>query len=185
MSATAAYRSSRVGSKAGKEQPFRFLSVFKWEMRKGWDVLLTAFFSEFTPEDDVELVIKVRTVTGLHGGNLPPRICFPADATWTHPQSSFALDITLHRLGHSTLAATLPLSSTSLRCNELCRHYMLARPCAYWTTTCLSPRSRGSTQLPTLSCCLLAAKGELDLPATCLKGRFGSWSVGMGGHATR
>ena len=27
---------------------FKFLSIFKWEKRKGWDVLLTAYFEEFT-----------------------------------------------------------------------------------------------------------------------------------------
>ena len=30
-----------------------FLSVFKWEKRKGWDVLLDAYFREFGPSDDV------------------------------------------------------------------------------------------------------------------------------------
>ena len=42
----------------GKEQrPFRFLSIFKWEERKGWDVLLTAYLSEFTASDPIELWI--------------------------------------------------------------------------------------------------------------------------------
>jgi hypothetical protein len=34
-----------------------FISAFKWELRKGWDVLLEAYLSEFTAEDDVELYI--------------------------------------------------------------------------------------------------------------------------------
>lgn len=29
---------------------FNFLSIFKWEDRKGWDILLEAYFSEFKPE---------------------------------------------------------------------------------------------------------------------------------------
>ena len=38
---------------------FRFLSIFKWEERKGWEFLLKAFCLEFDPvKDDVELVIK-------------------------------------------------------------------------------------------------------------------------------
>lgn len=42
-----------------KGKTFRFLSVFKWERRKGWDVLLRAFIEEFDADkDDVELVIK-------------------------------------------------------------------------------------------------------------------------------
>ena len=47
--------SSRTG-----RQPFVFLSAFKWERRKGWDVLLEAYLSEFTPEDDVELYILTK-----------------------------------------------------------------------------------------------------------------------------
>ena len=32
---------------AGKSQPFVFLSNFKWEQRKGWDLLLRAYWAEF------------------------------------------------------------------------------------------------------------------------------------------
>lgn len=39
------------------EDMFKFLSVFKWEQRKGWDLLLDAFFSEFTVRDKVTLYI--------------------------------------------------------------------------------------------------------------------------------
>ncbi len=35
---------------AGRRRPFRFLSTFKWEARKAWDVLLDAFLSEFTAQ---------------------------------------------------------------------------------------------------------------------------------------
>lgn len=35
-----------------------FLSVFQWGYRKGQDVLLRAFWSEFSKDEDVELVIK-------------------------------------------------------------------------------------------------------------------------------
>ena len=37
--------------------PFVFISVFKWEARKGWDVLLAAFLAEFSSRDSVELYI--------------------------------------------------------------------------------------------------------------------------------
>lgn len=43
-----------------KEEVYRFLSVFKWERRKGWDVLLQAFFEEFSAEDPVVLQIKTQ-----------------------------------------------------------------------------------------------------------------------------
>lgn len=41
-------------------KPFVFLSVFKLEARKGWDVLLDAFLDEFGPGEDVELHILTR-----------------------------------------------------------------------------------------------------------------------------
>ena len=42
------------------QEPYVFLSVFKWEKRKGWDVLLEAYLREFTRSDPVVLVIKTR-----------------------------------------------------------------------------------------------------------------------------
>ena len=42
-----------------------FLSVFDWSWRKGWDVLLRAFCSEFRRDhDDVELLLKVSSSYG-------------------------------------------------------------------------------------------------------------------------
>jgi len=45
--------------KLSKQKPgqFNFLSVFKWEQRKGWDVLLKAYFTEFTKDENVALYI--------------------------------------------------------------------------------------------------------------------------------
>jgi hypothetical protein len=37
------------------EHPFVFLSVFKWEYRKGWDVLLEGYWRAFSVADPVEL----------------------------------------------------------------------------------------------------------------------------------
>ena len=49
-----------LASPAAASRPFRFLSVFKWELRKGWDCLLRAYFEEFAPSEAVELVLKTR-----------------------------------------------------------------------------------------------------------------------------
>jgi glycosyltransferase involved in cell wall biosynthesis len=38
---------------------FKFLSVFRWQERKGWDVLLQAYLQEFDADDDVELILRV------------------------------------------------------------------------------------------------------------------------------
>lgn len=45
--------SAVVGS-SGQRRPFRFISTFKWEERKGWSILLEAYLTAFTAEDDVE-----------------------------------------------------------------------------------------------------------------------------------
>eukprot|EP01035_Chromulina_nebulosa_P023623 gene23623-30634_t len=41
------------------QQRFVFLSIFKWEYRKGWDTLLNAYWGAFTAEDRV--VLKIRS----------------------------------------------------------------------------------------------------------------------------
>lgn len=40
---------------------FVFISVFKWNYRKGWDVLLKSYMEEFSSEDNVSLLIVSRT----------------------------------------------------------------------------------------------------------------------------
>ena len=43
---------------------YEFLSIFKFEKRKGYDVLLEAYFEEFTADEDVALTVLV---SGYHG----------------------------------------------------------------------------------------------------------------------
>lgn len=40
-----------------KEKGFIFLSVFGWSLRKGYDILLQAYYEEFNSQDDVTLVL--------------------------------------------------------------------------------------------------------------------------------
>jgi hypothetical protein len=56
-SSTGSSSSSSSSNASQPRKPFVFISAFKWELRKGWDVLLQAYLSEFTAEDDVELYI--------------------------------------------------------------------------------------------------------------------------------
>lgn len=55
---TTVYNPRRFPARAASSTPFRFLSNFKWEPRKGWDLLLQAYFTTFTAQDAVELTIK-------------------------------------------------------------------------------------------------------------------------------
>ncbi|EER98635.1 hypothetical protein BDA96_02G161500 [Sorghum bicolor] len=50
---------SRFGNGDSKHKGFVFLSVFKWEQRKGWDVLLRGFLQEFSGADDVVLYLLI------------------------------------------------------------------------------------------------------------------------------
>ena len=43
---------------------FRFLCVLEWTRRKGWDALLRAYVEEFSPEEDVTLVLHARPTHG-------------------------------------------------------------------------------------------------------------------------
>lgn len=43
---------------------FNFLSVFDLSLRKGWDVLLRAFVTEFRPDEDVALHLKIGLLPG-------------------------------------------------------------------------------------------------------------------------
>jgi glycosyltransferase involved in cell wall biosynthesis len=47
---------------------FVFLSVFDWQVRKGWDVLLKAYCQEFAVGEPVGLLLKI---TRAHGHTLP------------------------------------------------------------------------------------------------------------------
>jgi len=42
-----------------EDSKFEFLSIFKWEYRKGWDLLLNAYWTAFKPSDNV--VLRLRT----------------------------------------------------------------------------------------------------------------------------
>lgn len=44
--------------KLGTGKKFHFLSVFAWNDRKGWDILLKSYLQAFTREDDVCLVLR-------------------------------------------------------------------------------------------------------------------------------
>jgi glycosyltransferase involved in cell wall biosynthesis len=48
---------------------FKFLSVFDWSIRKGWDILLQAYFEEFDANDDVSLILKL---TYINEPNIDP-----------------------------------------------------------------------------------------------------------------
>lgn len=43
---------------------YNFLSLFDWQIRKGWDVLIRAFVEEFSMSEDVSLTIKTHSSFG-------------------------------------------------------------------------------------------------------------------------
>ena len=54
---------------------FNFLSVFEWTQRKGPDVLLRAYLSEFKPSEDVALILKTFCRPDVNG-DLIPRLAY-------------------------------------------------------------------------------------------------------------
>lgn len=45
-----------------ESRSFKFLSVFDWSTRKGWEILLRAYFEEFKEDEDVSLILKVSKI---------------------------------------------------------------------------------------------------------------------------
>jgi len=64
----------REGLPIGAEGEFRFLSVFDMTLRKGWDVLLRAFVSEFRLGEGVTLYLRVRSSLGLTQDQMEARV---------------------------------------------------------------------------------------------------------------
>lgn len=44
---------------------FNFLSIFDWDLHKGWDILIRSFLKEFKNTEDVALIIKTYSSSGL------------------------------------------------------------------------------------------------------------------------
>ena len=57
-------REAGVALPEGLTGRFVFLSVFDWQLRKGWDVLLKAYCGEFSPEEGIGLLLKITTSHG-------------------------------------------------------------------------------------------------------------------------
>jgi glycosyltransferase involved in cell wall biosynthesis len=60
---TALYRPGIQPLAIPQKRKFNFLSVFDWVPRKGFDVLLRAFITEFRADEDVALILKICTIT--------------------------------------------------------------------------------------------------------------------------
>ncbi len=56
------------GLDIGAPETFRFLSIFDWMARKGWDVLLRAFARAFTVADPVSLTLKTTNLVARATG---------------------------------------------------------------------------------------------------------------------
>ena len=60
------YKPSNEFMSFGKSiRSFKFLSVFRWSYRKGFDILIKAFLEEFSSDDDVSLVLVSRNLDRL------------------------------------------------------------------------------------------------------------------------
>lgn len=58
---TSRYHSKVEPMNMGDLGTFRFISVFKWGYRKGYDILLKAYMEEFSSQDDVSLILVSRS----------------------------------------------------------------------------------------------------------------------------
>jgi glycosyltransferase involved in cell wall biosynthesis len=58
----------------GGRRVFEFISIFKWERRKGWDILLDAYWSAFTSSDEVLLRLHTYVPSWVRGETNVTRI---------------------------------------------------------------------------------------------------------------
>ncbi|XP_074304197.1 uncharacterized protein LOC141638918 [Silene latifolia] len=103
-----------VKSRSGKE--FVFLSIFKWEYRKGWDVLLNSYLTEFSQDDFVSLYLLTNPYhSDMDFGN--KIVEFVEDSSLEKPASGWApvyvidthvAQVDLPRLYKSANAFVLP-----------------------------------------------------------------------------
>jgi glycosyltransferase involved in cell wall biosynthesis len=54
-----------------KKDSFIFYSISQWHNRKGWNELLTAYFDEFSEEDNVALIVKTNPVNSMVQHQIP------------------------------------------------------------------------------------------------------------------
>ena len=105
------------GGAGGGGRPFRFLSVFKWEQRKGWDVLLSAFLLEFeaeaAEEEAAEEAARGAAVElaaeGMEGGAQRPRVELLLKTRPFHSDGNFGELVRSEQLAaHTAHAAHAP-----------------------------------------------------------------------------
>ena len=58
----------------GDVRKFKFVSVFWWSIRKGYDLLLKAYLDEFSDDDDVSLIISTKSFSGRQDAEISDTI---------------------------------------------------------------------------------------------------------------
>ena len=74
--------------KLDRPAAYNFLAVFEFIQRKGWDVLLKAYLTEFTADDDVCLYLRCNLANdseGKQAGELRERIAHFAGSLGLNP----------------------------------------------------------------------------------------------------
>ena len=117
-----------------------FLSIFKWEMRKGWDILLDVYFHSFSIDDPVSLIIITQE---YHESRIFP----PSLLSRTH-----------HRPGQSIHSSLLLRVAAIAAPSLLHPHRIRSRGLS---PLLLQPRTtpREATRRRRRSCCRREAKG--------------------------
>ena len=81
--------------------------MFKWEERKGWDVLLSAFLEEFSSAEPVSLTLLTHPYHG--DGDFSARMHAWATETFGVPGARIVLRMSSFSTQSSTLATTFPV----------------------------------------------------------------------------
>ena len=72
---TGLFRPGAAPLQVPQKRGFNFLSVFDWQQRKGYDVLLCAYLREFKADEDVALILKV-SQTNFTSADIEDRLVY-------------------------------------------------------------------------------------------------------------
>lgn len=134
---------------AGTTTPYKFLSIFKFEPRKGWDVLLTAFIEEFAILDPAS---STETAGNDAAGNNDGKLSNGAELPELHILTSSFHDNAdmVHRLQQHVRERVLQNSFGTTKVRQMPKIYVIDKhvaqrdlPSLYAAADCFVLPSRG------------------------------------------
>ena len=141
-----------------------FLSIFDWQYRKGWDILLEAILEEFNNHDDVGLILKVTMDHGVNRHLIEQAIQAVIEKVNVKTQQRVAIEIITESLSSSEMSSlyrSVDAFVLPTRGEGWGRPFMEALACG---TPVIATRGSGQQAFLDESCALLVDAHLTDVP---------------------